>query len=57
MPGGKCGHCKQPVVGFGVAADGTLLCHTQMHDCYRLVTRYGHRTDGTCCGGREDSDR
>lgn len=47
----SCAHCHRPLYGFGVAADGSVLCHTDdpRVDCYRLVTVYRHKTDGSCC--------
>jgi hypothetical protein len=49
-----CGHCKQPVEGFGFAG-GETLCHTgsmppwtARRDCYRLVTVYKHTLGGGC---------
>jgi hypothetical protein len=50
----RCGHCKRPVVGLGIAADGTILCHGLFRSCYQMVTVYKHSTDGSCCEGRED---
>jgi hypothetical protein len=55
-----CMHCGKPVNGFGVTADGSLVCHTGMlpvgaepADCYRLVTIYGHKSNGSCCAEKE----
>jgi hypothetical protein len=53
-----CGHCGQPFpsASRGIAADGTVLCHTgtvppsdEPQDCHRQVTVYHHATDGLCC--------
>lgn len=57
-PDSRCTHCDRPLglPGIGVAADGSVLCHTgtvpatqDPPDCYRLVTVYRHTTDGACC--------
>ena len=58
MSEGTCGHCGRPFesASRGTAADGTVLCHTgtippdaEPPDCCRLVTIYGHASDGLCC--------
>jgi hypothetical protein len=54
-----CGHCGQPVQGYGYAG-GQALCHPhQGLDCYHLVTLYRHPTPcGECklqISGREES--
>lgn len=57
-----CGHCRRPIAtaSRGWAADKTVLCHTgtlppdaEPPDCYRLVTIYGHSTNGYCCHGQQ----
>jgi hypothetical protein len=58
MPDATCGHCGRPITtaARGWAADGTALCHTgiippiaQPMDCYKLVTTWGHQSNGECC--------
>lgn len=59
-----CGHCHRPITqaSRGIAADGTVLCHTgtlppdaEPADCYRLVTQRGHAVDGSCCRKNADA--
>lgn len=39
-----CGHCLEPMVGYG-SAGKQLLCHPDIGmDCYKLVTLYKHTT-------------
>ena len=57
MDGTRCGHCKQPVKGFGVAANGAILCHHSTGlDCYHQVTAHGHDANGSCCERKGTDD-
>lgn len=50
----ECAHCCRPALGFALSGDhrlcrtGSIPAGADPMDCYRLVTIYGHPTDGTC---------